>query len=200
MSTTTRSRDFFASFKLENQGGPQRRPADRRRAPMLELKPLSKEGIPGALARVERYRLLNEPEQAESICQDILTCDPENQEALQSLLLALTDQFGNGSGALVEEAHTLLPRLHDNYEQLYYSGIISERRARALINYGGLGTGSIAYDWFRDAMDSYEKAEAIRPPGNDDAILRWNTCARFLMRNTHLAAKPDERLEPILLE
>ena len=167
---------------------------------MLELKPLSKDGIPGALARVERYRLLNEPEQAESICQDILTCDPGNQEALRSLLLALTDQFGSGSGARVEEARALLPRFHDNYEQLYYSGIISERRARALINEGGLGTGFIAYDWFRDAMDSYEKAEAIRPPGNDDAILRWNTCARFLIRNTHLAAKPDERLEPILLE
>jgi hypothetical protein len=167
---------------------------------MLELKPLSKEGIPGALARVERYRLLNEPEQAESICQDILTCDPENQEALRSLLLALTDQFGNGSGARVEEAHALLPRLHDNYEQLYYSGIISERRARALINHGGLGTGSIAYDWFRDAMNSYEKAEAIRPPENDDAILRWNTCARFLMRNTHLAPRPEESFEPIMLE
>src|SRR6202040_45050 len=116
---------------------------------MLELKPLSKEGIPGALARVERYRLLNEPEQAESICQDILTFDPENQEALRSLLLALTDQFGNGSGALVEEAHALLPRLHDNYEQLYYAGIISERRARALINHGGVRNRCIPHDWFR---------------------------------------------------
>jgi hypothetical protein len=167
---------------------------------MLDLKPLSKEGIPGALARVERYRLLNEPEQAESICQDILRSDPENQDAIRCLLLALTDQFGNGSGARVGEARDLLPRLQDGYEQLYYAGIISERRAHAFINQGSLGTGPIAYEWFRDAMHHYEEAEAIRPSGNDDAILRWNTCARFLNRNPQLVPKPDERLEPMLLE
>jgi hypothetical protein len=167
---------------------------------MLELKPLSKEGIAGALARVERYRLLNEPEQAESICQDILRSDPGNQEATRSLLLALTDQFENGSGARVSEARDLLPQLRDKYEQLYYGGIISERRARAFINQGALGTGPIAYEWLRDAMHCYEEAEAIRPAGNDDAILRWNTCARFLMRNPHLIPKQEERLEPILLE
>jgi hypothetical protein len=167
---------------------------------LLELKPLSKEGIPGALARVERYRLLNEPEQAESICHDILGAEPENQEALRSLLLALTDQFGSGSGASVSEARDLLPRLRDEYERCYYAGIISERRARAFISQGALGAGSMAYEWFRDAMNGYEQAEAIRPPGNDDAILRWNTCARFLMRNPHLAPKPEERFEPILLE
>src|SRR5690349_1859309 len=121
---------------------------------MLKLKPLSKEGIPGALARVERYRLLNEPEQAESICQDILGCDPENQEAIRSLLLALTDQFGNGAGASVSEARDLLPQLRDPYERLYYAGIISERRARALIQQSGLGTGTIAYQWLHDAMHS----------------------------------------------
>lgn len=167
---------------------------------MLELKPLPREGIPGALARVERYRLLNEPEQAESICQDILRSDPENQEAIRSLLLALTDQFGGGSGARVGEARELLPRLLGKYEQLYYAGIISERRARALVNHGALGSGAVAYQWFRDAMHSYQEAEAIRAPGNDDAILRWNTCARFLMRNPNLMANPDERLEPVLLE
>jgi hypothetical protein len=167
---------------------------------MLELKPLSPEGVPGALARVERYRLLNEPEQAESICQDILGCDPGNQEALISLILAITDQFSSGAGARVSEAREVIPRLRDRYAQLYYAGIISERRARALFNQGSLGTGSMAYTWFRGAMDHYEQAEAIRPPGNDDAILRWNTCARFLMRHPHLAPKPDEHLEPMLLE
>jgi hypothetical protein len=167
---------------------------------MLELKPLSKEGIPGALARVERYRLLNEPEQAESICHDILGCDPDHQDALRSLLLSLTDQFGSGSGARVSEARDLLPRLRDTYERCYYAGIIAERRARAFINQGGLGSGTIAYDWFRDAMSWYEQAEALRPPGNDDAILRWNTCARFLMRNPQLVPKAEERLDLILLE
>jgi hypothetical protein len=36
---------------------------------------------------------------------------------------------------------------------------------------------------FRQAMDCFEKAEAIRPAGNDDAILRWNGCARIIQRN-----------------
>jgi hypothetical protein len=29
-------------------------------------------------------------------------------------------------------------------------------------------------------MTWYEKAEAARPAGNDDAILRWNACLRLL--------------------
>jgi hypothetical protein len=119
---------------------------------------------------------------------------------LRSLLLAMTDQFGPGSAARVTEARAVLPRLRNPYEQCYYAGIISERRARAFLNQGGLGTGSMAYEWFRDAMNCYERAEAIRPAGNDDAILRWNTCARFLLRNPHLAPKLEERFEPILLE
>ncbi len=166
----------------------------------MELKPLSKEGIPGALARVERYRLLNEPEQAESICLDILRCDPENHEALIALLLAITDQFESGAGPRVSAARELIPRLRNEYDRAYYAGIIAERRARALINQGGPGSGTIAYEWIRNAMNSYEMAEGIRPPGNDDAILRWNTCARFLMNHPHLAPGPEERMEPILLE
>ncbi len=169
---------------------------------MLEIKPLSKEAIPNALARVERYRLLNEPEQAESICLDILQADPENQQALVSLVLALTDQFSNGLAVHIEEARELLPRLEDEYERAYYAGIIHERRARALLRLSGEthGSGQIAYDWFQAAMNCYEKAEAIRPPGNDDAVLRWNTCARFLNRHPHLQPCDDEKLEPVLGE
>jgi hypothetical protein len=58
----------------------------------------------------------------------------------------------------------------------------------------------MAYGWFCEAMTWYEKAEAMRPPGNDDAILRWNTCARFLDRNRHLAPSPEEQAEPLQLE
>src|SRR6186997_1673006 len=38
---------------------------------VFELKPLSASAIPSALAKAERYRLINEPEQSESICEDI---------------------------------------------------------------------------------------------------------------------------------
>src|SRR5262245_54777237 len=60
---------------------------------MFDLKALSSEAVPRALAKAERYRLLNEPGEAESICLDALVADPDNQEAIAILLLALTDQF-----------------------------------------------------------------------------------------------------------
>ena len=63
----------------------------------FDLKPISAAGIGEALEKAERYRLLNEPSLAESICLDVLRIDPENQHALVMLLLALTDQFGHGA-------------------------------------------------------------------------------------------------------
>ena len=164
----------------------------------MELKSLHKDAIPSALAKAERYRLLHEPWQSESICQDVLAVDPENQTALVILLLALTDQFGQAYK--VHEAKEVVPRLKDEYERLYYSGIISERRAQALLHQSRHASGSAIYDWLREAMDFYERAEAIRPPANDDALLRWNTCARLLTRNPHLQPGSRERSEPIMSE
>lgn len=164
----------------------------------MELKSLHKDAIPSALAKAERYRLLHEPWQSESICQDVLRVDPDNQAALVTLLLALTDQFGEAFK--VQEAKDVIPRFKEEYERLYYSGIISERRAQALLHQSRHATGSAIYDWLREAMECYEKAEAVRPPANDDALLRWNTCARLLMRNPHLQPGPRERSEPIMSE
>jgi tetratricopeptide (TPR) repeat protein len=165
---------------------------------MLQLKPLHRDAIPAALAKAERYRLLNEAWQAESICQDVLQVDPENQTALVTLILALTDQFHHG--VAVQEARDVIPRLHDEYERAYYSGVICERRAKAVLEQGRQGSGHAVYESLREAMNWYEKAEAIRPPANDDAILRWNTCARFLERYPHLKPAPEERTEPVMLE
>lgn len=164
---------------------------------MFELKLLSKEGIPRALEKAERYRLLNEPEQAESICLDVLRIEPDNQQALVMLLLARTDQFDKDLA--VKQAREVLPRLGDEYERLYYAGIICERWARGRLHQGARGSESTAYGWLREAMSWYEKAEAIRPLGNDDATLRWNTCARILMHNPRLHPPgPEERFEPLL--
>jgi hypothetical protein len=165
---------------------------------MLELKPLSAESIPRALAKAERYRLLNEPWQAESICQDVLRVDPQNQTALVVLILALTDQFHRGVSE--PEARDVVPRLTDEYERAYYSGVICERRAKSLFEQGRLGSAPIVFEALREAMTWYEKAEAIRPPANDDAILRWNTCARFLARHPDLKAAEDDRASPAMLE
>ena len=160
---------------------------------MFELKPLSREGIPAALEKAMRYRLLNEPGEAESICQDILLIDAENQEALVILLLAITDSFGKGYATGVTHAQELLPKLHDAYERGYYAGIIAERRAKALLRQGGPGAFQ-AYAYLREAMTWFEKAEAIRPPGNDDSLLRWNACARIIMSNK-LEARTEEKIE-----
>ncbi len=165
---------------------------------MFELKPLSRAAIPAALAKAERYRLLNEPSEAESICLDVLAIEPENQQALITLLLALTDQFEERLD--VQEAKDVLPRLHGEYERAYYAGIVAERRAKAYVKQARPGSDFHAYDCLHEAMIWYEKAQALRPPGNDDAILRWNTCARFLMRHRHLAPRPEETTEPILSE
>lgn len=153
---------------------------------MYELKPLTREGIPRALAKVERYRLLNEPWQAESICRDILAVDPENQEALVWLLLSLTDQFGEESASPVEEVRKILPLLAEEYHRAYYAGIICERKGTAFLRRGVPGTGPMAYRWLTEAMEHYARAEALRPPENDDAVTRWNTCARLIMRHEQL--------------
>jgi tetratricopeptide (TPR) repeat protein len=166
----------------------------------FELKVLSADAVPRALEKAERYRLLNEPGEAESICQDALQADPDNQEALVTLLLALTDQFGDDSPEALADAWSCAERLDDSYARAYYSGIIWERRAKARLRRGVPNVGPHVYAWLREAMASYEKAEAIRPAGNDDALLRWNTCARLIMRDHRLAPTPEERGEPLLLE
>ena len=159
---------------------------------MTRLKPISREAIPHALEKVERYRLLNEPAEAESICRDVLRAEPDNQRALVMLLLTLTDQFGRGVG--VNETRALLERIEGEYERAYYGGIICERQGKAQLRTGTPGADSNAHHWIREAMAAYERAESLRPPGNDDAILRWNACAR-LLRDRELAPRPEDLLE-----
>ena len=165
---------------------------------MFNLKPLSKDAVEAALSKAERYRLLNEPDEAESICLDVLEIEPQNQQAQVTLLLALSDRCGDGSGAAAR-AQQLAGQLQNDYERLYYSGLVAERRARAHLDRGG-ATPHGAYDWLVDALDYFERAEAVRPAGNDDAILRWNTCVRVLQRHPQLRPSSEVREEPLFLE
>jgi hypothetical protein len=167
---------------------------------MFELKPLSQEAVAGALAKAERYRLLNEPEEAESICQDILAIDPAHQPALIMLILAITDQFRDQISGNVSRAQGLLPRLASEYDRLYLHGLLCERRAKAYLTQGGLKENAGAYDWLREAMRLFEQAEKVRPAGNDDAVLRWNACVRTLERHPHLRPEPDEHRHAIMSE
>jgi hypothetical protein len=165
---------------------------------MPELKPLNPQSIGRCLERAERYRLLNEPVEAESICLDVLEADAQNQKALVMLLLSLTDQFDEGESGVVARAQEVARRLPDAYEQAYYAGIVAERRAKAQLRRGGPGSSYAAYASLRDALALFEKAEAVRPAGNDDAILRYNTCVRILERHPDLTEAPREEREPPL--
>jgi hypothetical protein len=92
----------------------------------------------------------------------------------------------------VRRAREVVPRLDDEYRRDYYAGIVCERHAMAQLRRGAPGAGEAAFGAFRDAMAWYERAEAVRPAGNDDAILRWNSCARVLSRNPSLAPAAAE--------
>lgn len=142
------------------------------------LKFISREGIPDAAAKAEFYRNLNDPEEAESICRDILALEPTHQKTLRLLGLAITDQFLGVGVDRCREAKEIFEKLADPYERIYYTGLMYERRAKAQIHAGRPPHSLLPL--FDQAMACYAEAEAIRPPGNDDAILRWNRCARLL--------------------
>jgi hypothetical protein len=162
------------------------------------LKPISKEAIPRAIQKAERYRLINQSWAAESICRDILDIDPDNQQVLVMLVLALTDQLAGGHATVMKAVHETLPRITDPYQRAYYTGIASERSGQAHLLRGGMGSGGMAYEALKHAMTWYENAEAIRPPGNDDSILRWNTCARLITSNSQLTPPVESAYEPAL--
>lgn len=165
----------------------------------FDLKRLPRNAIDTALAKVERYRLLHEPREAESICLDVLEIEPDHQQALVWLLLSLTDQFGRSDDA-GRRAEAILPRLESAYHRAYYAGIICERHGKERLRAGAIGAGPVAYDWLRQAMGWYEKAEPLRPAGSADPLIRWNACARIIMRNEHVRPAPDETEVSLQLE
>lgn len=162
----------------------------------LELKRITADGIPHALEKAERYRLLNDPEQAESICHDILAVEPAHQDTLRTLVLALTDQFSSGHAhGGVRDARRFVNQLTDEYDRVYHTGIVFEREARAFLGRAGV-IRSAAYDGFRQAMEWYERAEGLRPGNNVDALLRWNSCVRTIVRE-RLEPEPESGEQPL---
>lgn len=164
---------------------------------MFDLKPLSLEAIDAALEKAVRYRLLNEPLEAESICRDILATDLGHAGAIEVLLLALTDMFAERLGS-ANEARELANSMSREYDRAYYNGIVSERRGKSVLRKQSPGSGPAVYDWLRDAMGFFEKAQELSPKGNDDAILRWNACARLIMRHSSIRPDTEERVESML--
>src|SRR5215467_533461 len=167
---------------------------------MFQPKPISRDAIPAALAKAERYRLLNEPGQAESICLDVLAVDPANQAARVMLILALTDQFHDHAAGAVHRAQESLSALDSSYDREYYAGLICERRARAHLARGGHGSSHAGREWIKDALAHYAEAERLRPAGNDDAILRWNACVRLLEQHPETPAIEDVSSRMMMIE
>jgi len=164
------------------------------------LKPITAAGVEAAITKAEHYRLLNDPTAAESICLDVLELEPANQRALVTLLLARTDQFARPMAAKVTSARDVLPRLEDPYARAYYAGLIAERRGTALLHARTPAAGPMAYACYREAMGHYAEAERLRPAGNDDALLRWNTCVRLLEAHAHVTPGVEESYEPVIGE
>jgi hypothetical protein len=158
---------------------------------MYAPKPITFEAVPAALEKALRYRLLNEPAEAESICCDVLAIDPDNEEALITLLLALSDQFDIRFAEALESANQVLERFEGDYERAYYEGIVHERWAKAQISHGL--PAEAASHWLREALHCYERAMALASPDEPDAILRWNACVRILER-PRIAPAADESL------
>lgn len=153
---------------------------------MIELKTITEDAIPAALKKAVHYRTMREPYEAESICLDILQVDPQNQDALILLLLSLTDKFSQDLDRSFSKAQEMITRLSDNYCKYYYQGIIFERRAKVHLQRNVPGSGQVAYEWLAKAMKAYAKGLNVCDPNNQDALLRWNTCARIINDNPHV--------------
>ncbi len=154
-----------------------------------QLKTISKSGFAEALAKVQHYRYLNQADEAESICRDVLAVEPENQMALRQLGLALTDQFSGAISDRYKEAESCFEKLTSAYERSYYQGILYERRAKAQLRAGHMAHSLLVS--FENAMRCFEEAEKVRPQGNDDALLRWNRCLRLLQTLPELSRENE---------
>lgn len=144
-----------------------------------------------ALALAQRCRDVAEPEEAESICLDVLASEPDDQDALVLLLLARTDLLDQGHPGGVELAREPLARITDDYTRAYYAGIICERQGRHLLRARGRHSSVVAWDWFRYAMDHFEEASRLSPD-RVEAVLRFNTCVRLVERNQHCLPDAEE--------
>ncbi len=163
------------------------------------VRPISAGGVNRAIEKAERYRALNEPREAESIARDVLASEPTSVRAQTLLILAISDQVADGATSRAPDALAALDAVKDEYRRTYYHGVIVERQAKGLIKLGK--TGARAYALLREAMGLYENAEKLSPESNDDAILRWNACARRINNDDRLTeGRVEQDYESIIDE
>ena len=147
-----------------------------------ELKRLPASSLQAAVAKAAHYRDLNQPEEAESICLDVLAVDPAHQDALKIFGLALTDRFATGQVGLLEEAVRVFEQMQDAYQRTYHLGVAWERAAKAHLERHETHSAAAA---FESALSFFERAEALRPD-LPDPLLRWNRCVRLISNDATL--------------
>jgi hypothetical protein len=150
----------------------------------LELKRLPRASLDAAIEKAAHYRDLNQPEEAESICRDVLDVEDHHPTALKLLGLALTDRFASGRVGLLEDALAVFAQLPEPYERTYHQGVAWERAAKAHLERNEAHSAVTA---FEHAMKHYEEAEAMRRD-LPDPLLRWNRCVRLLAAHPSLRA------------
>lgn len=155
-----------------------------------ELKRLPEMTLESALAKAEHYRDLNQPDEAESICRDVLDVDAAHPLALRTLGLALTDRFPHARHLVFDEAIAVFGRLASAYERAYYTGIAWERLAKVQLDQGEVRN---AFHSFEKALALFDKAESLGDDQTPDPILRWNRCVRALASHPDLAAEQKQR-------
>jgi tetratricopeptide (TPR) repeat protein len=153
------------------------------------LKPLKARNLAAAVALAKHYRDLNQPEEAESICRDVLDVTPDDHEALRTLGLALTDQFPTLWATLFDEASAIFKKLPFEYERVYYTGIAWERFAKAQL---ARGNAANAIHAFEEAIARFEAADGLGSGDDPAPILHYNRCVRALTTNPLLVAQASQ--------
>jgi len=148
-----------------------------------ELKRLAEKNLAAAVTLAKHYRDLNQPEEAESICRDVLAVAPDDADAWRTLGLALTDRFPSAWMTLFDEACAAFQKLGSEYERVYYTGIAWERYAKAQLE---AGRDHNAIHAFEEALARFEQAESIAPKDEPAPVLHYNRCVRALTTHPEL--------------
>lgn len=159
----------------------------------LELKKLRDKNLEAAIGLAKHYRDLNQPEEAESICRDVLEVAPDNVDALRTLGLALTDRFSSEWVSLFDEACATFKKLPADYDRAYYVGIAWERYAKAQLE---AGRAHNAIHAFEEALARFEEAGAFAKKDDPAPILHYNRCVRALTTNAELMRASEVPHQP----
>lgn len=160
----------------------------------MNLKTFKSDDVEAAMAAARTCWAELQIEDTESICQDVLSLDPTNQEAVELLFRSRVSLLSKGLPRGVERAQELVPQFDGDFEKAFFSGLLRENQARYLLDRRGRQASSVAYNWFRHAMDDFEEANR-QDSTRIEATLHWNACLRTLQANPHCAPNPEEAEE-----